>query len=64
MRGTMIGLSRQMYGIQSASLSDADSLLQEPSTEDLEVAPTEVKLTKAERRARQAELNRKLWEEA
>ncbi|MCJ1248435.1 hypothetical protein MMC30_005653 [Trapelia coarctata] len=38
----------------------ADKASSEPS----EVAATEVKLTKAERRARQAELNRKLWEEA
>lgn len=37
---------------------------QEPQDTTTETAPAPKKLSKAERRAQQAELNKKLWEEA
>lgn len=39
-------------------------LFQNSSTAPLDPLPSSTKLTKAERRAKQAELNRKLWEDA
>ena len=39
-------------------------LIQNSSTAALDPLPSSTKLTKAERRANQAELNRKLWEDA
>lgn len=39
-------------------------LFQNSSTAALDPLPSSTKLTKAERRAKQAELNRKLWEDA
>lgn len=44
--------------------SSRSQLFQNSSAAALDPLPSSTKLTKAERRAKQAELNRKLWEDA